>query len=101
MSVVSRGDLIQAFVSLAVTLLLIGAALSLSAGTLQWPHGLLFVAVFLFLTLVAIAWLWRVNPEIFLARRQLTGKAPRAGTSCCLPAMKDFSYGGINHAISP
>ena len=42
MSVVSRGDLIQAFVSLAVTLLLMGAVLFLSAGTLQWPHGVLF-----------------------------------------------------------
>ncbi len=60
MSVVSRGDLIQAFVSLPVTLLLMGAVLFLSAGTLQWPHDLLFLAVFLFLTLVAMAWLWRV-----------------------------------------
>src|SRR5215468_7253715 len=77
MSVVSRGDLIQAFVSLAVTLLLMGAALFLSAGTLQWPHGLLFVTVFLFLTLVAMAWLWRVNPEIFVARRRLTGQGTK------------------------
>jgi hypothetical protein len=71
MSVVSRDDLVRAFVSLAVTLLLMGAALFLSAGTLQWPHGLLFLAVFLFLTLVAMAWLWCVNPEIFVARRRL------------------------------
>ena len=74
MSVVPRGDLIRAFVSLAVTLLLMGAALFLSAGTLQWPHGLLFVVAFLFLTLIAMAWLWRVNPEIFVARRRLTGQ---------------------------
>jgi hypothetical protein len=46
-SVVSRGDLIQGFVSLAVTLLLTAAALFLSAGTLQWAHGLCFMAVFL------------------------------------------------------
>ena len=39
MSVVSRGDLIQALVSLAVMLLLMSAALFLSAGTLQWAHG--------------------------------------------------------------
>jgi protein-S-isoprenylcysteine O-methyltransferase Ste14 len=31
------------------------------------------MAVFLFLTLVSMAWLWRVNPEIFVARRRLTG----------------------------
>lgn len=77
MSVVSRSDLIQAFVSLAVTLLLMGAVLFLSAGTFQWPHGLLFLAVFLFLTLVAMAWLWRVNPEIFVARRRLTGQGTK------------------------
>ena len=77
MSVVSRGDLIRAFVSLAVTLLLMGAVLFLSAGTLQWPHGLLFLAAFLFLTLVAMAWLWRVNPEIFVARRRLTGQGTK------------------------
>ena len=76
-SVVSRGDLIQAFVSLAVTLLLMGAALFLSAGTLQWAHGLWFMAAFLFLTLVAMAWLWRVNPEIFVARRRLTGQGTK------------------------
>jgi hypothetical protein len=60
-------------ISLAVTLLLMAAVLFLSAGTLQWRHGQLFLLVFLFLTLVAIAWLWRVNPEIFVARRQPTG----------------------------
>jgi protein-S-isoprenylcysteine O-methyltransferase Ste14 len=77
MSVVPRGDLIRAFVSLAVTLLLMGAALFLSAGTLQWPHGLWFMAAFLFLTLVSMAWLWRVNPEIFVARRRLTGQGTK------------------------
>lgn len=77
MSVVSRGDLIQALVSLGVTLLLIGAVLFLSAGTLQWQHGWWFMAVFLFLTLVAIKLLWRVNPEIFAARRHLTGQGTK------------------------
>lgn len=73
MSVVSRGALIQASVSLVVTLLLMGAVLFLSAGTIRWVHGQSFMAVFLFLTLVAMACLWRVNPEIFVARRRLTG----------------------------
>ena len=78
MPVVSRGDLMQAFVSLAVTLLLMGAVLFLSAGTLQWAHGLWLMAAFLFLTLVAMAWLWRVNPEIFFARRRLTGQGTKS-----------------------
>jgi protein-S-isoprenylcysteine O-methyltransferase Ste14 len=73
MSDIAPTDLIQAFVSLAATLLLMGAALFLSAGTLQWPRGLWFLAVFLLLTVVVMAWLWRVNPEIFAARRRPTG----------------------------
>jgi protein-S-isoprenylcysteine O-methyltransferase Ste14 len=77
MSVVSRGDLIRAFGSLAVTFVVMGAALFLPAGTLHWPHGLLFLAVFLFLTLIAMAWLWRVNPEIFRARSRLTGEGTK------------------------
>jgi protein-S-isoprenylcysteine O-methyltransferase Ste14 len=77
MSVVWRGELIQAFVSLGVTLLLMAVALFLSAGTLQWAHGLWFMAAFLFFTLVAMAWLWRVNPEIFVARRRLTGQGTK------------------------
>src|SRR5262249_42446298 len=77
MSIVSRGDLIQAVVSLAVTLLLMGSALFLSAGTLQWAHGLSFMAVFLFFTLVAMAWLWRVHPEIFVELRLLTGQGTK------------------------
>jgi len=77
MSVVSRGELRQAFVSLAATVLLMGVTLFLPAGTLRWPHGLLFLAVFLFVTVVAMAWLWRVNPEIFVARRRLTGQGTK------------------------
>src|SRR5215468_5035974 len=77
MSPVSRGDLIQALVSLTVTLVLMGAVLFLSAGTLQWLRGLLFLSLFLVLTLVAMVWLWRVNPEIFVARRRLTGQGTK------------------------
>jgi len=85
MAAVSRGDLIQALVSLAVTLLVMGAALFLSAGTLQWPHGLWFMAAFLFLTLIAMAWLWRVNPEIFLARRRPTGQGTKGWDLVLVP----------------
>jgi protein-S-isoprenylcysteine O-methyltransferase Ste14 len=87
MSVVSRRDLIQAFVSLAVTLLSMGAALFLSAGTLQWPHGVLFMAVFLFLTLIAMGWLWRVNPEILVARRRPTGQGTKGWDLVLLPIL--------------
>jgi protein-S-isoprenylcysteine O-methyltransferase Ste14 len=75
---ISYRDLIQGLVSLATTLAVMGAALFLSAGTLQWPHGLAFLAVFFILVLVSIAWLWRVNPEIFAARRRVTGKGTKS-----------------------
>jgi protein-S-isoprenylcysteine O-methyltransferase Ste14 len=75
---VSYRDLIQAFVSLATTLAVMGSALFLSAGTLQWPHGRAFLAVFFILVLVSVAWLWRVNPEIFAARRHLTGEGTKS-----------------------
>ena len=77
MPVVSRGDLIQALVSLAVTLLIMAAALFVCAGTLRWRHGLWFMAGFALLTVIAVAWLWRVNPEIFLARKRPTGQGTR------------------------
>ena len=75
---VSHRDLIQGLVSLATTLALMSAALFLSAGTLQWPHGLAFLAAFFILVLVSIAWLWRVNPEIFAARRRVTGEGTKS-----------------------
>jgi protein-S-isoprenylcysteine O-methyltransferase Ste14 len=87
MPVVLRGALIQGFVSLAVTWLLMGAALFLSAGTFQWQHGLSFLAVFLLFTLAAMAWLWRVNPEIFVARRRLTGQGTKNWDRMLLPIL--------------
>jgi protein-S-isoprenylcysteine O-methyltransferase Ste14 len=87
MAAVLHGDLIQALVSLAVTLLVMGAALFLSAGTLQWPHGLWYMAAFLVLTLIAMAWLWRVNPEIFVARRRPTGQGTKSWDLVLVPVV--------------
>ena len=75
---ISYRDLIQGLVSLATTLAVMGAALFLSAGTLQWQHGLAFLAAFFILVLVSVAWLWRVNPEIFAARRRMTGEGTKS-----------------------
>lgn len=77
MPVVSRDHLIQAFVSFSLASLLIGAVLFLSAGTLRWAHGFCFMAAFLLLTSLAMAWLWGANPEIFFARRRLTGQGTK------------------------
>jgi protein-S-isoprenylcysteine O-methyltransferase Ste14 len=74
---IPRSVLIHSFVSLAVTLLSMGAVMFLSAGTFRWLLGWLFLAVFLLVTLVAMAWLLRVNPEIFAARSRLTGRGTK------------------------
>jgi protein-S-isoprenylcysteine O-methyltransferase Ste14 len=84
---VSRNVLIQSFVTLGVTWLLMGATLFLSAGTLLWLHGWSFLAVFLLVTLVAVAWLWRVNPEIFVARSRMTGEGTKGWDRVMLPVL--------------
>jgi protein-S-isoprenylcysteine O-methyltransferase Ste14 len=45
-----------------------GLFLFLAAGTWDWPRGWLFVLVFLAAVLVMALYLWRVNPEIYVAR---------------------------------
>lgn len=47
------------------------AMLFLPAGTFAWRLGWLFLVVFLALTLAASLILWRLNPEIFDARRRI------------------------------
>ncbi|MEP7240406.1 MAG: isoprenylcysteine carboxylmethyltransferase family protein [Devosia sp.] len=61
----------QSFVALAVTLAIMGLILFVPAGTLNWPHGWAFCAAFVVATLIAIAVLWRLNPEIFVARSRI------------------------------
>ena len=66
-------ELVRAFASLAVALALMVALLFLSAGTLSWARGWCFMLAFVLLILASMAWLWRVNPEIFVARARPTG----------------------------
>ena len=55
---------------LAVGIGLIGWALFWAAGTLDWPEAWWFLGMFTLEALLACIWLWRANPEIFLARRR-------------------------------
>jgi len=80
-----RNELIRAFVSLAVTLVVMAALLFGAAGTLGWAHGWWFMLTFVVLTLAAIAWLWRVNPEIFVARARPTGQGTKGWDLVILP----------------
>ncbi|MBB4477731.1 methyltransferase family protein [Rhizobium etli] len=54
--------------SLAITVIVMFAALFWPAGRLDWPRGWVFLGLFILLTAVAIAWIWRTNPELFAAR---------------------------------
>lgn len=68
-----RAELNRAFISLGVTLLFMAVLLFGAAGTLQWAHGWWFMGIFVLLILVSMGALWRLNPEIFVARARPTG----------------------------
>jgi protein-S-isoprenylcysteine O-methyltransferase Ste14 len=63
--------LLRAVLSLAAFNLLLGIVLFLSAGDIRWVAGWVFLAVFTVLTGPSIAYLWRVNPDIFVARSKI------------------------------
>jgi protein-S-isoprenylcysteine O-methyltransferase Ste14 len=62
---------LQSLVSLVVTLAIMGVLLFWPAGTLDWSAGWWFVVAFLACTLIAVVVIWRVNPEIFVARSRI------------------------------
>jgi protein-S-isoprenylcysteine O-methyltransferase Ste14 len=95
----------QSFISLTIVLVVMGVLLFVPAGTLDWPRAWWFCAAFLAATLVAIAVLWRLNPEIFAARSRIQPGTKRldylflvlilGGFFCILPvAALDFRFGG-------
>ncbi len=57
--------------SLAVFFVVLGILMFVPAGTIRWAEGWIFILVFLALTILAIIYLWRTNPEIFAARRKM------------------------------
>ncbi|CAN7158123.1 isoprenylcysteine carboxylmethyltransferase family protein [Devosia sp. LjRoot16] len=67
-------DEYRALGSLAVTLLVMAVLLFLPAGTLEWPRAWWYLAIFVAAILVAIVYIWRVDPELFAIRRK-----PQAG----------------------
>lgn len=67
----SVAELAKALLSLVLLLAFMLAAMFWPAGTWDWPHGWRFMAVFWTATLIACAWLWVTNPELFRARRKI------------------------------
>jgi protein-S-isoprenylcysteine O-methyltransferase Ste14 len=62
--------LIRAFISLAVTLVVMAVMLFLPAGTLDWPRAWWFLAIFAVAIVGAVLYVWRANPELFVVRRR-------------------------------
>jgi protein-S-isoprenylcysteine O-methyltransferase Ste14 len=59
----------QAMISLAITLVVMGVVMFWPAGTFAWPNGWWFIASFRVAMAISIVVLWRLNPEIFAARK--------------------------------
>jgi protein-S-isoprenylcysteine O-methyltransferase Ste14 len=57
--------------SLAIFFVVLGLLVFLPAGDIRWAKGWLFILVFFVLTVPAVIYLWRVNPEIFAARSRV------------------------------
>jgi protein-S-isoprenylcysteine O-methyltransferase Ste14 len=74
---ISRSVLIRFWAGSAITGLLMGEALFISAGTLQWLHGWLLLAVLVGGALVTSAWLSRVNPDVFVALTRRPGEGTK------------------------
>jgi protein-S-isoprenylcysteine O-methyltransferase Ste14 len=62
---------LRSLVSLVVTLIVMGVLLFWPAGTLDCPLAWWFTATFTACTLVAVVIVWRLNPEIFVARSRI------------------------------
>jgi hypothetical protein len=56
---------------LLVTLLVSALLLFVPAGTVAWWRGWQFLLVFFVVMTAAALWLWRINPEIYAARRRV------------------------------
>lgn len=83
-----RPDLYRSLASLAVTLLIMAVLLFGAAGTFDWAAAWSYLALFVVVIAVAIAYLWRVDPELFAVRRR-----PQAGSKSW-----DFAYVAITIA---
>ena len=61
----------QSIWSGVVFLLFLGIIMFLPAGDIRWAKGWLMIVVFVALTIPSMVYMWRVNPEIFAARRRI------------------------------
>jgi len=67
----NRWGLVQALISVPIFFLFLGVLEFWPAGDIAWGRGWSFLIVFFVCTIVAIVYVWEVNPEIFAARRRI------------------------------
>jgi protein-S-isoprenylcysteine O-methyltransferase Ste14 len=63
--------LLRSTVICVVFFILLGVAMFLPAGDIRWAKGWSFLLVFLVLVVLIIAYLWRTNPDIIVARSRI------------------------------
>ncbi len=65
------GLLGRSLAALGVFVGVLAVAFFASAGTVRWGRGWVFIGIFFVLTMLSVTYLWRTNPEIFVARRRV------------------------------
>ncbi len=68
---VPTGVFWRGILALAAFVTVVGVLLFLPAGDIRWAEGWLFLLVFLLLTVASSIYLWRTNPDIFVARSRI------------------------------
>ena len=68
---VQRAALRRSLVALIISLGVMEVLLFVPAGTLRWARGWIFGIAFAAASLIMVAAIWRLNPEIFVARSRV------------------------------
>ncbi len=85
-----RDLIFRTVVSFLITFAFLLLALFLPAGRIAWANGWLFFLVFFVLMVLAAVYLWRTNPDIFVARSRIhrgTKRWDKVFTALLLPAI--------------
>jgi protein-S-isoprenylcysteine O-methyltransferase Ste14 len=68
---IAPGLFFRAILTVGGFWVLLGVATFLPAGDVRWGEGWLFLLVFLILMAASVVYLWRTNPDIFVARSRI------------------------------
>ena len=66
-----RVAIARGLVSLVITIVIRALLLFVPAGTANWALGWWFIIAFVLCVLIAMAVIWRANPELFTARSRV------------------------------